>query len=150
MINKELINHILSNSGQLRDKETWYDVGEKFHVTAPDESKAKIDHTYKKKAVARKAQQIWQRYIGQKNDLKLDRETYVNGKLKFETFKKKPDSAEMDFEGYSLERVTTNPYGGMWMKYKKDGPTPDSFKEILEAGNIEAWNIDRNIIKGES
>lgn len=118
-INKNLINYIISNAGQLKKDETWYDVGVKFFIEAPNVERAKEDEKYKRDSIARKAQQIWQTYLNRKNDLKLDKEIYENGKLKWETFKKKPDDINMDFSGYDLERVTTNPYGGAWFKFKK-------------------------------
>jgi hypothetical protein len=32
MIKKQIIDYILSNSGKLKDSETWYDVGIKFGI----------------------------------------------------------------------------------------------------------------------
>lgn len=136
MINKNLINYILSNSGKLHENETWYDVGKKFYIQAPNKKRAKKDKKYKKDSIARKAQSVWQAYLNNKNDLKLDKEIYVDGKLKFETFKKKPENIEMDFSDFDLEKVTTNPYGGMWLKYKKSESLYDpvhleELKELL-------------------
>jgi len=125
-INVELINYMIKQSGKLAKNESWYDVGKKFNVQPPNKKRAKDDKKYKRKAVGTKAQDIWRAYLNVKNNLELTKEIYENGELKWETYKKTPEEAkEMDFTGYELERVTTNPYGGMWMKYKKESTIND-------------------------
>jgi hypothetical protein len=118
-INKLVIDYLLSHSGQLPKGETWYDVGIKCGVEAPDKKRAKKDRSYKKKSIGREAQRQWQRYLNQKNDLSLDKEIYENGELKWETFKKKPEDVQINHDDYDIEKITTNPYGGAWFKLKK-------------------------------
>ena len=40
-MNKQLINHILSNGGKLKEGETWFSLGEKFGIMPPDPIRAK-------------------------------------------------------------------------------------------------------------
>lgn len=119
MINKELIDYLLSNSGKLKE-ETWYSLGLKFGVPSPNPKKAEKNKKYKKDSIARKTQEIWQLYLNKKNKLELSKEIYADGKLKFETFKKAPEKTELpDSEEFEVEKYTTNPYGGAWMKMKR-------------------------------
>lgn len=119
-MNRSVINHLLSNSGKLLVGETWYDVGVKCGIEAPDKDREKIDKIYKKKSIGREAQRCWQRYMKQQDKLKLSKQTYKNGKLLFETFKDKPDKiAPIDSSQFEVEKITTNPYGGAWYKMKR-------------------------------
>lgn len=118
MINKELIDYLLSNSGKLPDGETWYDVGIRFGVESPNPKKAKKDEKYRIDSIRRRANDIWRSYLTKKNNLKLDKEIYENGKLKWETFKQKPEEVSIDHSNFDIDRVTTNPYGGAWIKLK--------------------------------
>lgn len=118
MINKELIDYLLSNSGKLPDGETWYDVGIRFGVESPNPKKAKKDEKYRIDSIRRRANDIWRNYLTKKNNLKLDKEIYENGKLKWETFKQKPEEVSIDHSNFDIDRVTTNPYGGAWIKLK--------------------------------
>lgn len=119
MIKKQVIDYLLSKSGNLDSGETWYDIGVKFGIKSPDIERANKDETYKKKSIARQAQRIWEAYLRKKNNLKLTKETYQNGKLKFETFKEKPREIPINHEDFEIERLTTNPHGGAWLKMKR-------------------------------
>lgn len=135
-INKLVIDYLLNNSGKLPQGETWYDVGIKFGVQAPNKKKAKENRGYKKKSIGRKTQQIWQSYLHKKNDLKLTKEIYENGELKWETFKFHPEEVEpaIDSNKFEIEKITTNPYGGAWIKLKnKEGLYSEKhFEELRE------------------
>ena len=136
MIKKQVIDYILSNSGKLPDGETWYSVGVKFNVRPANEHKAKTDKEYEKKAISVRTNDIWRAYIGTKNKLKLTKEIYQDGKLKWETFREKPKEVNINHEDFDIERVTTNPYGGAWFKLKKkekfyEKEHLDKLKEIL-------------------
>ena len=136
MIKKQVIDYILSNSGKLPDGETWYSVGIKFNVRPANEQKAKTDKEYEKKAIAVRTNDIWRAYIGTKNKLKLTKEIYQDGKLKWETFREKPKEVHIDHDNFDIERVTTNPYGGAWFKLKKkekfyEKEHLDKLKDIL-------------------
>lgn len=119
IIKKSIIDYVLKNSGKIPEGETWYSIGVKFGVEPKDKKRAEKDEDYKKKAIRTFAHDTWRRYLNQKNKLKLDKEVYENGKLKFETFKNKPDDIEIDYDKFEVERLTTNPHGGAWLKLKK-------------------------------
>lgn len=121
MIKKSVIDHILSNGGKLQKDETWLSIAKKFGIEAPDKQRAEKDKKYKKKSIARTAQRYWESYLKEQDRLELTKQTYANGKLKFETFKKTPEKAQLpeNTEDYEVERFTTNPHGGAWLKFKK-------------------------------
>ena len=119
MINKEIVDYVLSNSGKPKDGETWYDIGVKFGIVPFDKEKELNDVNYAKKYIGTKANDIWRGYLKSKNKLKLVKEIYDNGKLRFETFREKPKDVHINQEDYDIDRVTTNPYGGAWFKLKK-------------------------------
>lgn len=117
---KLVINYLLANSGKLPNNETWYDVGIKFGIEAPNKKRAKRDKKYKRKAIGRIALRYWESYLKQQKKLKLSKQVYKNGKLLFETFKDKPEeNSFIDYSQFEIDRVTTNPYGGAWYKMKK-------------------------------
>ena len=121
VVEKELISLLLSNSGQLPEGTTWYDLAVRFGVEVHDKERAKTDETYRRKNMGRSAQRIWQKYIRQQNKLKLNKQIYDGkGNLLWETFKDKPDNIDpIDPNQYDIERITTNPYGGAWFKMKR-------------------------------
>jgi len=119
MIKKQIIDYLLSNSGKLKDGETWYDIGLRFGIEPKDKKRAETDDAYKVSSVTKKANDIWRYYLTIKNTLKLSKETYQNGKLKFETFKNIPEEVKINHEDFDIERMTTSPYGGAWIKLKK-------------------------------
>lgn len=136
MINKEIVDYVLSNSGKLKDEETWYDIGVKFGIIPFDKERELNDPNYAKKYISTKANDIWRNYLKSKNKLKLVKEIYDNGKLRFETFKEKPKDVHINHEDYDIDRVTTNPYGGAWFKLKKkekiyEEDHLDKLKELL-------------------
>lgn len=120
-MNKDLIDYLVSNSGKLKEGESWYDIACKFDIPSPNPQKAEKDEAYKKKSMATKANDIWRKYKKQIDKLELKRQVYKNGELAFETFGKKgtPDILPIDLGKYEIEKVTTNPQGGSWLKYKK-------------------------------
>lgn len=118
MIEKQIIDYLLSNSGKLKDGETWYDIAIKFGISVPNRDRIS-EEGYIKKALSRKANDIWRKYLKQKNRLKLSKEIYENGRLKWETFRDKPDDVHINHENFDIEKITTNPYGGAWFKLKK-------------------------------
>ena len=50
------------------------------------------------------------------NKININSETFVKGELKFETFKKEAQKAQVpeDLDDFEIEKYTTNPYGGAW------------------------------------
>ena len=119
MIKKQVIDYLLSKSGNLDSGETWYHVGKRFGIESPNKERASKDKTYEKKSIGREAQRIWQSYLKKKNNLQLTKEIYQDGKLKFETFKEKPKDVQINHEDFDIERITTNPHGGAWFKLKR-------------------------------
>lgn len=133
-IRKSLIDYVLSKSGKLPPGETWYQLAKRFDIPSPNVKKAEKDAFYEKDSRAKKAQDIWRNYLKQKNKLKLDKEIYVDGELKFETFKNKPEDVKIDHENFEIEKLTTNPYGGAWMKLKKkeNYQTEEHLKSLVD------------------
>jgi hypothetical protein len=120
-IKKNILNHLLNSGGRLEEGETWLSVAEKFGLKAKDKKRAKKDRAYEKKAISRIAQQYWQQYVKQTDKLKVQKQIFVDGELKFETHKKGPEKAQLPAnpEDFEIEKYTTNPYGGAWMKLKR-------------------------------
>ena len=117
-----LIQHLLKNNGKLQEGETWYQLGVKFNVEPPNMERAKEDEEYRKNAITKKANDAWRHYCRQKESLELTKETYKDGQLSTEVFTKQnsPDNIPVeDIEEYEIEKFTTNPKGGAWLKYKK-------------------------------
>lgn len=145
---KDLIDYMLSKSGKLGENETWYDIAVKFNFQVPDKERAKTDKKYARECLKKAAHKVWKRYVAQQAKLKLDKQIYVDGKLKFETFKNKPEPAgSIDHTQYEIDRITTNPYGGAWykMKRKEDFHTEkhlEILKEMLTE-KIEPVIIDQ-------
>lgn len=152
-IKKQVIDYLLSNSGKLKEGETWLSVAKKFGIKASNKERAKTDKKYKNKTIARAAQRYWQSYCKQQEKLKLDKQIYENGKLKWETFKNKPDQIEpIDSDLFEVERVTTNPYGGAWFKMKRKEQIHtdehlNKLKEMLSKEvNPQDYNIDEPVL----
>jgi hypothetical protein len=121
MIHQKIINHLLKNEGKLRPNETWYSIGVLYGIEVPDKERAEEDPEYAKAAIRKRTQDIWRSYLRQKNNLQLSKETYKDGELVSETYTKPqtPQEVEINPEEFEVERITTNPNGGAWMKYKK-------------------------------
>lgn len=66
----------------------------------------------------KKANDIWRKYKRLNPDLTTTRETYVNGKLHIQEKKLVPLTMDLPKEGMSIEKITTNAYGGQWITYK--------------------------------
>lgn len=134
MINKEIIDYLLSNSGKLKSNETWYDLGVKFGINPVDKERALVDEAYRISSITKKANDVWRRYLKTKNKLKLSKEIYKDGKLTFETFTNKPDNVQINHDDFDIERMTTNPYGGAWIKLKKK-------EKLLEEDHLEELRV---------
>ena len=67
MRNKDLIDYLCSLDG--KPKDSWYNIGIKFGIEAPDSERAKVDEAYRVKAIGTKAQDIWRNYVSKKNSL---------------------------------------------------------------------------------
>lgn len=121
MIKNQVINHLLGNGGKLLAEESWLTIAEQYGIKPADKKRAKKDKKYYKKSISRTAQQYWQQYVKQAEKLDLNKQIFVDGKLKFETFKKGPEKAQLpdNPEDFEIERITTNPYGGAWTKLKR-------------------------------
>jgi len=136
MIKKQVINYLLSKSGNLDSGETWYDVGVKFGIEPQNKERASTDEAYRKRSIQTQANDIWRGYIKQTNKLAVVKQTYKDGELKFETFKEKPEDVKINHEDFDIEKFTTNPYGGAWIKLKRkekmfEQEHLDTLKEIL-------------------
>jgi hypothetical protein len=153
-IKKQVIDHLLSNSGKLNEGETWVSIAEKFGIIPPDKERASNDAIYKRKSIARIAQRYWESYLHQKNKLELTKEIYENGKLKFETFKKQAEPLQepIDSNAFEIEKITTNPYGGAWFKMKRkehihtDEHLNSLKKMLTEEINPQDYNIEEPIL----
>ena len=134
-MNKSLIDYLTFNNGKLKGKETWYQLGLKFGIEPPDKERAEKDKNYKKKSIRTRAQDIWRDHLKQRSSLELKKETYIKGELYSEVYSKKttPNNlSNVDLNEYEIERLTTNPNGGAWLKYKKkDIINDDSHQQDL-------------------
>lgn len=121
MIKQKIINHIISNGGKLKEEETWFSVAEKFGLEPKDKKRAKKDKRYARNTIARKSQSYWESYLKQTAKLKVSKQILVDGKLKFETLTKGPEKPRLpeNPEDFEIEKYTTNPYGGAWMKLRR-------------------------------
>ena len=121
MIKQKIINHILSNGGKLVEEETWLSIAQTYNLEAANIKRAQKDNRYKNKAIARQAQRYWESYIKQTNKLKVKKQIFENGRLKWETFKEGPQKPQLpeNPDDFEIEKYTTNPYGGAWMKLKR-------------------------------
>ncbi len=119
-MNYKLIKFIEDSDG-LPSGMSWYQVGDKFGLKASDEERAKTDIQYSVDAIAKKANDMWRSYCKQKGSLELKKETYDKGQLRSQVFGKaqSPEPFEIDTDKFEVERITTNPNGGAWLKYKK-------------------------------
>lgn len=116
----DLIHFLTSNSGLPSDM-TWYDLGLKFNIQPPKPNKAKQDPKYKKKSIAKKTQDIWRKHLSGLEQLELQKQTYIEGELKTEVFKKVDTSdIKVNYEDFEIEAFTTNGPGGKpWLKGKR-------------------------------
>ena len=140
MIKQQIINHLISNGGKLTAEETWVSLAESFNIKPADKKRAKKDEKYRKKTIARTAQRYWESYVKQVEKLEVNKQIFVDGKLKFETLKKGPEIPQLpeNPDDFEIEKYTTNPYGGAWMKLKRkekilDDTHLQDLKDILTA-----------------
>ena len=84
---------------------------------------------------------MWRYYQKNKENLELTKETYKDGVLSTEVFTKKntPDNLPVDIEDFEIERITTNPRGGAWLKYKKK-------EELYENSQNQSLTEKNNVI----
>lgn len=116
---QKVIDTLLKNEGKLPEGMSWRELGESCNILPADEEKAKHDERYKNESVRIKTKHIWTQFLKDKEKLRLTKEIYENGKLKWETRKRISEEDNKDFsEGMQLEAMTTNPYGGSWKKYR--------------------------------
>lgn len=144
-VNKEIVAYFLKHGGTLPKGETLFDVAKQFGFHLHPEKEE--DNAYRQK-LTKKVNDIWRSYIKQKNRLELASETYKDGKLHFETFKKRYNVQVPDSKGYEVASFTTSPYGGSWTKFQKK----DSFgseehlkalRDILTSHIVpETYNVD--------
>lgn len=121
MINKQVIDYLLSTSGKVPEGSTWFSIGEKFGIQAPDQERAKTEPAYNYKSIGRRTQQVWQNYLTAQDKLRLNKQIFDGeGNLLWETFKFHPQEVDpINSDDFEVEKITTNPYGGAWMKLKK-------------------------------
>ncbi len=133
-MNKEIIDYIKEG---LKDYESFYDVGIKFGLQAPDLERAATDKKYEHKSISTKVSDIWRAYLRQKSKLELTKEVYKDNKLKFETFKKAPEKTpDVDINKFSVKSITTNPYGGAWIKYEESVDIAFNNENITKLKNL--------------
>ena len=95
MLNKQIIDYLLQNSGKLAEGDTWFSLGERCGIEAPNSEKASKDNTYRVNSIGRKTQQVWQNYMNAQDKLRLNKQIFNgDGKLLWETFKFHPDEVE--------------------------------------------------------
>jgi len=116
----KVITLMKKNAGSLPENETWYGVAVSCGISPRNKKRALTDSKYKIKSVSRKAQSYWQSYLKQENRLKLQKQVFKDGKIFVETYTKQPEPApEVNLDDFFVEKMTTNPHGGSWMKYKR-------------------------------
>lgn len=115
----ELINYLEINNGKV--SESWDELAIRFNIEAPDLERAKTDVEYAKVAPSKRANDIWRLYNKQKEKLELSKQVVKDGQIQTETYTKigHPQELPVNMEDYEIERLTTRPQGGAWLKLKK-------------------------------
>ena len=145
-MNKRLILEYLIANGGLKEGETWAEVAKRFNVSPPNKERAEKDSAYASKAPARAVNDIWRAYNSRK--MKPYKATYVDGELKYETYKVvNSEQAEVDLENFEIVKVTTNPSGNPWIQYKKKETvySEDHFKSLRELLRQDLLPVEYNI-----
>ena len=120
MNSKLVIDYLLSNGSKKPEGESWYDIGIKFGIEAPDLKRAKEDKKYKRKAIRTATNDIWRTYQRQCSKMKVVKQTFTEGELTSEVYKPQEKlEKEINFEEFEIERLTTNPNGMPWLKMKR-------------------------------
>lgn len=106
---------------------SWYNLAVKFDIAVDKNTEQR------KKA----ANDIWRRFlriVGTDSDeLQVVKQTLNGrGEVLFETRKNVPEEPEVSLEGYVIDKVTTNPYGGKWISYKKQGSNDINLEEVID------------------
>ena len=131
---KEILDFLIKNNG-LPEGYSWNKLAKEFGIEAPDKEKAKVNKKYAVRAPGRVLNDIWRKY--KKKKMKVVKETYVDGKLKYQTLKKQQKTVpDVDLKDFEIEKITTNPNGNPWIKLKK--------RDILYDDHLEKL---KNIIK---
>lgn len=132
----ELINYLETNNGKV--SESWEQLATRFNIEAPNSQRAETDKEYAKIAPGRRANDIWRNYKRQKENLELSKQVVKAGQVQTETYTKigHPLELPIDLKDYEVERLTTRPQGGAWLKFKKleklyDESHIDDLKSIL-------------------
>lgn len=132
----ELINYLETNNGKV--SESWEQLATRFNIEAPNSQRAETDEEYAKVAPGRRANDIWRNYKRQKENLELSKQVVKAGQVQTETYTKigHPLELPIDLKDYEVERLTTRPQGGAWLKFKKleklyDESHIDDLKSIL-------------------
>jgi hypothetical protein len=80
---------------------------------------------------------IYKQYVRHYNNLQRSKATYnKQGQLVSETLTNKPIDEIENLEGYEANKLTTNPYGGQWVRYEKK--QVDYIKAVADL--LEAYN----------
>lgn len=95
---------------------SWFDLATKHQIRCELNTK-------KQRRTA--ANDVWRKFcrIMNKNNSNLEtvKQTFNSqGELLYETKKKTPSELQEDKNGFTIEKITTNPYGGEFVTYKKD------------------------------
>jgi hypothetical protein len=95
---------------------SWFDLATKHQIRCELNTK-------KQRRTA--ANDVWRKFcrIMNKNNSNLEivKQTFNSqGELLYETKKRTPSELQEDKNGFTIEKITTNPYGGEFVTYKKD------------------------------
>jgi len=120
MNGKLVIDYMLLHGSKKPKGVSWYEIGIECGVKAPDKKRAKKDKSYKIKSIARYAQTYWQTYQKQCDKMSVVRQSYTDGVLVSEVYKPETKlEAEINYEDFEIEKLTTNPNGLPWLKMKR-------------------------------
>lgn len=129
-----LIEHLLDHG---RDK-SWVDLAKEFSIS-PDKHDIGRGNT---------AYEMWRHFKNsckaRNIDLTTVKEIYdKHGALQWRTDKFVPESKNPDISGMDIYKVTTNPYGGEWIKYSKrenkGGLSNDDIKNLQDSFSLSSF-----------
>lgn len=113
-----LISDVIKNNrlDSVGNPVTWFDLATKHQIRCELNTK-------KQRATA--ANDIWRKFcriVSKSNsNLEVVKQTFNSqGELLYETKKKTPSDLQENKDGFTIEKITTNPYGGEYVTYKKD------------------------------
>lgn len=131
----QLIQHLLDNPIR---KEKWSELAIKFNINPNQKNKHRRGDT---------ARQMWNDFVKRITNkgytLETVKEVYKNGELIYETRKRVPSELpEIDYTQFDIDKVTTNPHGGKWIKYKKQlGFSKEQVVELANSFNFEPFKV---------